>query len=136
MAQKNKKQNKMPPKASQLKNETQKCNNALLFWSAVPGYCIDRLQPFQCLIFVAVCHSVASFSTSVLHFSQSLHVGNLISQCFNKSNSLLVEISSLFLLSRRCYYCCHLYFLARFILSSCYFCLNLNYSNSGGSGTQ
>ncbi len=110
MAQK--KQNKMPPKASQLKNETQKCNNALLFWSAVPGYCIDRLQPFQCLIFVAVCHSVASFSTSVLHFSQSLHVGNLISQCFNKSNSLLVEISSLFLLSRRCYYCCHLYFLA------------------------
>uniref|UniRef100_A0A673HE97 Choline transporter-like protein n=1 Tax=Sinocyclocheilus rhinocerous TaxID=307959 RepID=A0A673HE97_9TELE len=88
-----------------------KCNT-LLFWSAVTGYCIDRLQPFQCLIFVAVCYSVASFSTSVLHFSQSLHVGNVISQCFNKSNSLFVEISSLFLLSRHCYYCCHLYFLA------------------------
>lgn len=103
---------KMPPKASQLKKRNKKCNNTLLFWSAVPGYCIDRLQPFQCLIFVAVCHSVASFSTSVLHFSQSLHVGNVISQCFNKSNSLLVEISSLFLLSMYCYYCCHLYFLA------------------------
>ncbi len=86
----------MPPKASQLKNETQKCNNALLFWSAVPGYCIDRLQPFQCLIFVAVCHSVASFSTSVLHFSQSLHVGNLISQWFNKSNSLLLRSQAFF----------------------------------------
>ncbi len=137
MAQKNKKQNKMPPKASQLKNETQKCNNALLFWSAVPGYCIDRLQPFQCLIFVAVCHSVASFSTSVLHFSQSLHVGNLISQCFNKSNSLLGwDLKPFFAFKTLLLLLPFILFGTCFILSSCYFCLNLNYSNSGGSGTQ
>lgn len=97
-----------------------KNNNTLVFWSAVTGYCIARLQSFQCLIFVAVCHSVASFSTSVLHFSQSLHVGNVISQCFNKSNSLF-EISRLFLLSRLCFSCWLLYFLTRFMLRSCCF---------------
>lgn len=119
---------KKASKVIQLKNKTIKEEKkeciALIFWSALTGYCIDRLQPFQCLIFVAVCRSIASFSTSVLHFSQSLHVVNVISQCFNKLNSLFAEISSLFV--------------SQGATVGVYttVCLNLNCSNSGGSGTQ
>jgi len=68
------------PKVSELKkqNNQREKKSVLPYILVCSGNCIDRLQPFQCLIFVAVCRSIASFSTSVLQFSQSLHVVNVI----------------------------------------------------------
>lgn len=111
---------KKAPKVSELKNKTIKEKKSVMPCILVcSGYCIDRLQPFQCLIFVAVCLSIASFSTSVLHYSQSLHVVNVISQCFNKLNSLCWDLKPFFALKVMLL----LLFGKCFMLRSCY-CLS------------